>query len=746
MHNFNIIRKSAEIAGRTLTLETGRMAKQANGSVLLTYGGTSILITAVLSNQANEGTDFFPLTVDLAEKMYASGKIPGGFFKRETKPSTDATLQARMIDRSIRPLFPEGFRNPVHVVVTPLSYDGENGFGILGILGASAALCISDIPFHGPIAGVTVGILDGAYVMNPKTADMNESKLDLSIAGTESSIVMIEAGSKEISEAEILEAVYTGHEVIKQMIELQKEFVLAAGKEKIEVKLDIIPEDIIKKMESEFAAKVKAAAITKGKHERSAAFDVVKEEMIVSFQEFYGEDFEKNKRDIMNGFEELIRKSVREAILFDHHRVDGRGLDDIRPITCEVDILPRVHGSALFTRGETQSLGTVTLGSASDEQVIDSLEEEYKKSFYLHYNFPPYSVGETGGLRAPGRRELGHGALAEKSLKPVIPSKDVFPYTIRVVSDIMESNGSSSMASVCAGTLSLMAAGVPISNPVAGIANGLIMEGDKFVVLTDIMGLEDHLGDMDFKVAGTPNGITSMQMDIKIEGITKEIMSIALEKALVARLYILDKIKQTLPAYRAELCEYAPQIESFTINTAKIGEVIGQSGKTIKSIIERTKVEVNIDDTGLVSISSPNKDALAKAKAMIMNIITDPEFNQVYDGVVTRIESFGAFVKFMDGFKEGMIHISQLNVARIKNVEDVLKLGDNVKAKVIGNERGKISLSIKGIPGNPGFGQTFEEYHPSSEGSRDDNQDRSDRGDRRDFRRNDRFNNSRRRD
>ncbi|MCF7858923.1 MAG: polyribonucleotide nucleotidyltransferase [Candidatus Cloacimonetes bacterium] len=701
MHNFDIKKKSIEIAGKKLTMETGRMAKQANGSVFITYGETSVLVTATASDEVREGTDFFPLTVDFIEKMYASGKIPGGFFKREARPSTQATLNARLIDRPIRPLFPKGFRNAVHIVVTVLSFDGENDPGMLGILGASAALSISDIPFNGPCAGVKVGINDNETIINPTISQFENSKLDLDVAGTKSAVVMIEAGALEVSEETILNSIYSGHEVIKKLVSLQEEFTKEVGKEKMEVSLDLVPEEIAKKVRTDYGKAIDVAAKIHGKLERYNAINSIKTEMLEKYQTDPSEEFEEQEKYLKNAFEEVFAVSVRNAILHDNHRADGRGMDDIRPITCEIDILPRVHGSALFTRGETQSLGTVTLGTGRDEQIIDGLAEEYKKPYYLHYNFPPFSVGEAGFMRGPGRRELGHGALAERALLPMIPSTDDFPYTLRLVSEILESNGSSSMATVCSCTLALMAAGVPLKKPVAGIANGLIMDGKDFVVLTDIQGLEDHLGDMDFKVTGTKDGITAMQMDIKIEGITKEIMTIALEKAKIARFYILDKIIETIPEPRAELAEYAPRIESLKIDPDKIGAVIGSGGKMIKHIIETTGAEVNIDDDGTVSISSSEKESISNAKKIINDIVSDPEMNKIYVGKVTRIENYGAFVKFMSETKEGLVHISQLHQGRINNVEDMLKLGETVNVKFIGFDRGKVKLSMKGVEGNP---------------------------------------------
>jgi len=702
MHNFDIKKQTIRLNDLELTLETGRMAKQANGSVFITYGETSILVTATASKEPREGTDFFPLTVDFIEKMYASGKIPGGFFKREARPSTNATLNARLIDRAIRPLFPDGFRNAVHVVITVLSYDGIMNPAYVGILGASAALSISDIPFNGPIAGVGVGIINNEFVVNPTTEQLVESTLELDVAGSESSIVMIEAGAKEVSEEEIKGAIYFGHRTIKELIELQNKLIKDASKEKIEIKLDTVPEEILTRVSSDFSKKIETNSKIMGKLERYEAFDNTKNDMLKKYLAEEGEEkFIENERYYKKAYDELIKKSVRHTILFDNQRVDGRGLDDIRDITCEIDVLPYIHGSALFTRGETQSLGTITLGTDRDEQIIDGLGEEYKKGYFLHYNFPPFSVGEAGFMRGPGRREYGHGALAERALLPVIPEKEDFPYTIRIVSEILESNGSSSMATVCSGTLALMAAGVPIRKPVAGIANGLIMEGDKFVVLTDIMGLEDHLGDMDFKVTGTKDGITAIQMDIKIEGITEEIMEIALNKALSARLYILDKINETISEPRKDLAATAPKIEIVKVDQKKIGTIIGPGGKMIKSIIEETKADISIDDDGFVSVSSHDLDAIQKAVKIINDIVNDPIINNIYEGTVTRVESYGAFVKIMSNTKEGLVHISELHTSRINRVEDMVKLGDKVKTKCIGMQEGKIKLSMKGVEGNP---------------------------------------------
>ena len=732
MHNFNITKKTIEIAGKTLTMETGRMAKQANGSVFITYGETSVLVTATASKEAREGTDFFPLTVDYIEKMYASGKIPGGFFKREARPTTNATLNARLIDRPIRPLFPKGFRNAVHVVITVLAYDGENDPGVLGILGASAALSISDIPFHGPIAGVKVGIVNDEIIINPTTEQMETSVLDLDVAATASSVVMIEAGAKEVSEEKMMDAIYAGHETIKQLVDFQNEFAQDIKVEKMDVVLDVVPTEILEKIEEKYGNAIKEAASANGKLERYEAVDKIKKDILENAKKELSEDeFTLKERWYKNAFEEIFTKFVRSAILHNNHRVDGRGMDDIRAITCEIDVLPRVHGSALFTRGETQSLGVITLGTGRDEQIIDGLKEEYKKPYYLHYNFPPFSVGEAGFMRGPGRRELGHGALAERALLPVMPTTEQFPYTVRVVSEILESNGSTSMATVCSGTLAMMAGGVPISKPVAGIANGLIMEGDDYCVLTDIMGLEDHLGDMDFKVTGTFDGITAMQMDIKIEGITKDIMGIALAKANVARTYILNKIVEAIEKPREELAESAPKIDSIKINPDKIGAVIGSGGKMIKHIIEVSGADLEIDDDGTVRIASADNKAIATAKKIVTDIVSDPEMNAIYEGTVTRIEVYGVFVKFMSDTKEGLVHISQVHQKRIAKVEGMFKLGDTVNVKFIGLDRGKVKLTMKDVDGNP-------EPSPENIQKYDPNKSKPDENKSRGFNRNDR--------
>jgi len=727
MHNFNITRRETDFCGRKLIVETGKMAKQANGSVFIQYGETAVLVTATMSKEPAEDQDFFPLTVDYIEKMYAAGKIPGGFFKRESKPSTDATLMARVIDRSIRPLFPEGFRNQVHIVVTVLSFDGVTDPSTMGVFGASLALSISDIPFNGPIASVTVGYIDNQFVVNPHFNEIEtQSKLNLTVAGSESSIVMIESAALELSEEMMLDAVFTGHKEIQKLCALQQDFISACGKEKVEVVLDSIPEEIMSKVENAFGAKIAEAAVIFGKQERQDAFDAAEAEMVEMFSQQEDTDlspWEETERYYKMAFDELIRRYVRDSILRKQHRVDGRGTDDIREITCEIDVLPRVHGSALFTRGETQSLGTLTLGGGTDEQVIDGLETEYKKSFYLHYNFPPYSVGEVGRIGPTGRRELGHGNLAERALKAVLPDKDSFPYTIRIVADTLESNGSSSMASICSGCLALMAGGVPIKAPVAGIAMGLIMEGEDYVVLTDIMGLEDHLGDMDFKCAGTREGITAMQMDIKISGITREIMQIALNKAKSARFKILDIMAECIAEPRSDLAPWAPRIESFKVPIDKIGEIIGPGGKMIKSIIEECQVQIDIQDDGTVRILSPDKESINKAKSIIKGIAVDPVAGDMFEGQVTRIEPYGIFVKILGGTKEGMVHISEMYTGRINHPLDMVKLGDKVQVKTLGMDKGKLSLSMKGVAGNP-------EPHPDAHREEQQNYHQQNRDDR----------------
>ncbi|MBS3741947.1 MAG: polyribonucleotide nucleotidyltransferase [Candidatus Cloacimonetes bacterium] len=695
--NKDIIRMETEFANRKLVLETGRMAKQTNGSVFVQYGGTVVLVTATASDERREDIDYFPLIVDFIEKMYASGKIPGGFFKREAKPSTTATLTARLIDRPIRPLFPDGFRNEVQIIATVLSYDQVNSPEMAGMLGASAALSISDIPFHGPIAGVKVGLVDGEYIINPTLDELEVSDLDLSIAGKEEAIMMVESGAKEIEEDIMLTALDEGHKAIKELLEFEKEFIAKAAQPKGDYVFDKIDEELVKKIEVNDYDNLKEAVNKGDKKLRHDALKSVKDNIFERYEEKLGEEkFADKKITIKNAIEEIQKKVIREQVIKEKKRVDGRGSDDIRDITCEIDVLPSTHGAALFTRGETQSLGVVTLGSGADEKIIDELDEEFKKRFYLHYNFPPFSVGEVRFLRGPGRRELGHGNLAERALKPVIPDEEKFPYTLRIVSEILESNGSSSMATVCSGSLALMAAGVPIERPVVGIANGLIMEDDKYEVLTDILGIEDHYGDMDFKVTGSEKGITALQMDIKVEGITQEIMKDALYRAKEARNYILKKVKDTISEPRKQLSENAPKIKMFTVKTDKIGDIIGPQGKFIKAIIEETGVTIDIDDDGTVKIASEDQAMIDEAKRQIDNLVAEPEVGKIYEGTVRAVKDFGAFVEILPG-QDGLVHISNLEKKRTKKTSDIVNVGDKVKVKVIKVENGKIQLSMKGL-------------------------------------------------
>lgn len=685
---------SKEIAGKTIVLETGRMAKQSAGSVLATCGGTVVLATVNVSDQPREGQDFFPLTVDYIEKMYASGKVPGGFFKRESRPTTKATLTARLIDRPIRPLFPEGFRNDVHVVITVLSYDEVAMPDWLGGVAACAALSISKIPFAGPAASVVVGMNDDGFILNPSLEEQETSLLDLAIAGTKNAVTMVEAGAKEITEQQMLDAIEFGHEKIQEFCSLIDELVAVAGDDKVDVKLDVIPEEIMSWVDSSFLSELEAAIRTDGKMERYEAIDVLKEKVLEAAEEKYGEDFDA--RAIGKAYDNLEKKIFRAIITKEHIRADRRPLDKIRQLTSEVGVLPQPHGSALFTRGETQSLAVTTLGTSMDEQTVDGLDASTSKRFYLHYNFPPFSVGETGFMRGPGRRELGHGALAERALEPVVPAATDFPYTIRLVSEILESNGSSSMASVCAGCMSMMEAGVPVKAPVAGIAMGLIKEDEDFVILTDIMGMEDHLGDMDFKVCGTKDGITALQMDIKILGVTKEIMTQSLDQAKDARMQILDHMNETIAAPSAELAENAPRLVSFSIESDKVGTVIGPGGKMIRAITEESGARIEINDDNIVTISATKGESLNKAKEMIMALVKDVEVGEIYEAKVVRIVAFGAFVELLPG-KDGLVHISQICDRRLESVEEELSVGDMIKVKVKEIKDGKISLTMKNI-------------------------------------------------
>lgn len=690
-----------ELAGRTLTFSTGKIARQSCGAVMVQYGDTVLLSTVNRSKEPRKENDFFPLTVDYIEKFYAAGKFPGGFNKREGKASTNATLTARLIDRPIRPMFPDGFNYDVHIVNTVLSFDEKNTPDYLGIIGSSMALMLSDLPFLGPVAGVVVGYKDGEFILNPTPEELETSELELAVAGTREAINMVEAGANELDEETMLKAIMFAHENIKKICDFQEAFAKEIGKEKIEfVKPEVMP--IVKNFIDERGMeRLKAAVLTLGKKNREEAVDSLEAELLETFKvENYGEGEEiEIPEDVLIEFKgyyhDLMKKLVRDAILYHKHRVDGRKTTEIRPLFAEVDCLPIPHGSAMFTRGETQAIVVTTLGTKEDEQLVDDLEKEYYKKFYLHYNFPPYSVGETGRMGAPGRRELGHGSLAERALKYVVPSEEEFPYTVRVVSEITESNGSSSQASICGGSLSLMAAGVPIKEHVAGIAMGLIKEGDEFTVLTDIMGLEDHLGDMDFKVAGTKNGITALQMDIKITGITEEIMRIALKQALDARNEILVLMNNTI-SEPAPIKSNVPRIYQMTIPTDKIAALIGPGGKNIKGIIDQTGATIDINDDGKVSIFCKDEAALNETIKLVNSYVKDVEVGEVYTGKVTSIQKFGAFMEILPG-KEGLLHVSEISQERVEKVEDVLKVGDVFDVKVISTDNGKISLSKKRV-------------------------------------------------
>ena len=696
-----------DFCGRGITVETGEIAKQADGAVIIRYGDTVTLSTACASNQAKEGIDFFPLTVSFEEKLYSVGKIPGGFLRREGRPSEHATLTARMIDRPIRPLFAEGFRNEVQVVNTVLSVDQDASPEMAAMFGASLALCISDIPFNGPIAGCKVGRINGELVANPTVAQMEESDIDLTVAGTAQALNMVEAGAKEVSEEDMLAALMFGHEQIKKLCAFQEEIVAACGKEKREIELYAVDETIDREVRSNFEAQIRAAVSIKEKLERYGKIDDLTDEAaeMIANKEYASEKDQNNAvkqaREICRGIE---ADEVRRLIIEDKVRPDGRQIDEIRPLNSQVDLLPRVHGSALFTRGETQVLSTTTLGALNDNQIIDDLTVVDSKRFMHHYNFPPYCVGETGRMGNPGRREIGHGALGERALAQVLPSVDEFPYTIRTVADVMESNGSSSQASICAGTMSLMAAGVPIKAPVAGIAMGLIMDDDsgKYTVLTDIQGMEDHFGDMDFKVAGTKNGITALQMDIKVTGITKNIFEEALAQAHKARLEILDNMLACISEPRKQLSPYAPKIAMMNIDPDKIKDVIGPGGKMINEIIAQCdNVKIDIDDDGKVVIYHNDYDTIEKAKQMISDIVRVAKVGDVYAAKVVRLEKFGAFVNLF-GNTDGLLHISKISHYRVDKVEDVLKLGDVIDVKVTEiDNKGRINVSAKALLPKP---------------------------------------------
>lgn len=684
--------------GRQLTVEIGQLAKQANGAVLVRYGDTVVLTAAVGTKQAKD-TDFFPLTVNYEEKMYAAGKIPGGFIKREGRPSEHATLTARLIDRPIRPMFAEGFRNEVQITNTVMSVDPNCPPEMAAMFGSSLALCISDIPFDGPIAGVDVGRVNGEYVINPTTEQKENSDIELSVAGTATAINMVESSAKEVNEEDMLGALLFGHEEIKKLVAFQEEIVREVGKEKMEVTLLSFDPAIEAQVKDLFSQAMIHAIQTEEKLAREANIEKVKETAIEHFEAVLEDNEEKAGllKQVSQLVDNLEKDEVRRLITEEKVRPDGRKIDEIRPLSSEIDLLPRVHGSGLFTRGQTQALTSATLAPLGEYQVIDGLGIEEGKRFIHHYNFPQFSVGSVGRAGSPGRREIGHGALGERALKQVIPSPEDFPYTIRLVSEVLESNGSSSQASICAGTLALMAAGVPIKAPVAGIAMGLISDGTNYTVLTDIQGLEDHLGDMDFKVAGTKDGITALQMDIKIQGITEQILREALTQAKKARFEILEELTSTIAEPRKELSPYAPKIEMISIHPDKIKVVIGRGGETINSIIDETGVKIDIDQEGHVSIASTDAAMIQRAKEIIEDLTREIEVGQVYEGTVRRIEKFGAFVEIAKG-KDGLVHISELAHERVGKVEDVLALGDKVTVKVIEIDgQGRINLSRKAL-------------------------------------------------
>lgn len=684
---------SIDWAGRKLTVEIGQMAKQANGAALVRYGDTAVLCTATASKEPKK-LDFFPLTVNYEERLYAVGKIPGGFIKREGRPSEKAILASRLIDRPIRPLFADGFRNEVQIISMVLSVDQDCSSEMAALLGSSVALCISDIPFEGPIAGVTVGRINGEFVINPTVAQAEQSDMNLVVAGTKDAINMVEAGADEVPEEVMLEAIMFGHEEIKRLIAFQEEIVAKVGKEKMEVELfEIDPEleSVIRKACEEDMIK---AIQVKEKHAREDAIQAVKDSVLAGYEEEEDEEIIKQVNMILDN---IVKEEVRRLITEEKIRPDGRQPDEIRPLSSEVGLLPRTHGSGLFTRGQTQALSICTLGALGDVQILDGLGIEEEKRFMHHYNFPSFSVGETGPMRGPGRREIGHGALGERALERVIPDEDDFPYTIRLVSEVLESNGSTSQASICASTLALMDAGVPIKAPVAGIAMGLVKSGENYTVLTDIQGMEDHLGDMDFKVAGTAKGVTALQMDIKIAGLSREILEEALQQAKKGRMLILEHMLSTIDKPRETLSPYAPKILTVHIDPEKIREVIGPSGKQINKIIEETGVKIDIEQDGTIFIASTDEEMNQKAKKIIEDIVRDVEVGQMYLGKVKRIEKFGAFVEILNG-KDGLVHISELAEERIGKVEDVVSIGDEILVKVTEiDKQGRINLSRKAV-------------------------------------------------
>jgi polyribonucleotide nucleotidyltransferase len=691
---FNIHRVQLDWGGRKLTLETGRLARQADGAVFASYGDTTVIATVVAAKQPKEGIDFLPLTCNYQEKYYAAGRIPGGYFKREARPTEKETLVSRLIDRPVRPLFADGWRCDTQVIVTVLSHDLENDPDILAMVAASAALTLSGAPFMGPIGAGRVGFINNEYVLNPQIDEMAESQLDLVVAGTQDAVLMVESEAKELSEEIMLGAVMFGHRHFQPVIDAIIKLAEKAAKEPRE--LNVADNSELKnEMLGLIEKELRSAYAIADKMERHKAVDAAKERVMGHFLPDGVENPKYPKREVADAFKELEAKIVRWNILDTGKRIDGRDVMTVRPIVCEVGVLPRTHGSALFTRGETQALVVSTLGTGEDEQFVDALQGTYKETFLLHYNFPPFSVGETGRLGAPGRREIGHGKLAWRAIHPVLPAHTEFPYTIRVVSEITESNGSSSMATVCGTSLSLMDAGVPLKRPTAGIAMGLIKEDERFAVLSDILGDEDHLGDMDFKVAGTERGVTSLQMDIKIAGITEEIMRIALGQAKDGRMHILGEMGKAITQARAELGEHAPRIEVFSIPVDKIREVIGSGGKVIREIVEKTGAKIDISDDGTVKVASASGESIKAAINWIKSIASEPEVGHIYEGTVVKVMDFGAFVNFF-GAKDGLVHISQLASRRVQKTSDVVKEGDKVKVKLLGfDERGKVRLSMK---------------------------------------------------
>ena len=684
-----LVKKEIELGGRIFSIETGRYAKQANGSVMVRYGDTMVLVTAVAANEAKEGLDYFPLQVEYREKTSAAGKFPGGYIKREGRPTEKEILSSRLCDRPIRPMFPESFKNETQVIAMVMSYDGENDPDVLAACGASAALAISDIPFDGPIAEIRIGRIAGELVVNPTHEQLKLSDIELVVAGTSDSIMMVEGESKEVSEQELLDALKFAQQEIKKIVDLQNQLRTEAGKTKWVVTEKSVDANLKKDVYDLAEAKFKEIVYSiLAKEERSAKNKELSESVKKSLAEKYPEQ-EKVIGEILHDIEKDL---MRERILKEGIRLDGRNTTQVRPITIELGNLPRTHGSALFTRGETQSLTNVTLGTKDDEQTVDGLLAEYSKKFYLQYNFPPFSVGEVGRMTGVGRREIGHGNLAERSLKQVLPADELFPYTVRIISDILESNGSSSMATVCAGSLAMMDAGVPISKAVSGIAMGLVKEGNDYAILTDILGNEDHLGDMDFKVAGTSDGITGFQMDIKIQGISFEIMEKALHQAKEGRMHILGKMNETISKANDSLSPYAPRLVTMNVATDQIGLIIGPGGKTIQGMQRLFGVNINIEDDGTIHIASPNKENAQQAKEYIKKLTATPEVGEVYDGVVTKIADFGAFVEILPG-KEGLLHISEIDNKRVNKVSDYLKVGDKITVKLLKVEGGKFSLS-----------------------------------------------------